>query len=67
MLKLCKQCGNLKEESDFPIHSKGKLRAICKECYNKNQTLSRNKEKSREKSKLYYKAHKSEVIKRTKE
>ena len=67
MLKLCKQCGNLKEESDFPIHSKGKLRAICKECYNKNQTLSRNKEKSREKSKLYYQAHKSEVIKRTKE
>lgn len=45
MLRVCKQCGKFKEESDFPIHSKGKLRAICKECYNKNQTLSRDKKK----------------------
>lgn len=67
MFRVCKQCGKFKEESDFPMHSKGKLRAICKECYNRNQTFSRDNKKNNERNKLYYQSHKSEIIERTKE
>lgn len=30
MLKLCKVCGEYKEESEFPVHSHGRLRSTCK-------------------------------------
>lgn len=35
MLKLCKVCGQYKEESEFPKHSPGRLRSTCKECWNR--------------------------------
>lgn len=34
MLKLCKVCGEYKEESEFPVHSHGRLRSTCKMCWN---------------------------------
>lgn len=46
MLKLCKVCGQYKEESEFPKHSPGRLRSTCKECWNrrnKEQVLARTK------------------------
>lgn len=39
MLKLCKVCGEYKEESEFPVHSHGRLRSTCKMCWNqRNRT-----------------------------
>ena len=42
MLKLCKVCGQFKKESEFPIHSAGRLRSTCKECWNKKNRERRN-------------------------
>lgn len=38
MLKLCKVCGEYKEESEFPVHSHGRLRSTCKMCWNQRFT-----------------------------
>lgn len=69
MLKLCKVCGEYKEESEFPIHSHGKLRSMCKVCWNQRNRTKRaeNADKYRERFRLYYQANKAKVIERTKE
>ena len=66
MLKLCKVCGQFKEESEFPMHSAGRLRSTCKECWNKKNRERRNPEKERERGHRYYLEHKQQVIERTK-
>lgn len=66
MLKLCKVCGQFKEESEFPIHSAGRLRSTCKECWNKKNRERRNPEKEKERWHKYYLEHKQQVIERTK-
>lgn len=69
MLKLCKVCGEYKEESEFPVHSHGRLRSTCKVCWNQRNRTKRaeNADKYREKNRLYYQANKAQVIERTKE
>lgn len=54
MLKLCKVCGQFKEESEFPIHSADRLRSTCKECWNKKNRERRNPEKEKERWHKYY-------------
>lgn len=66
MLKLCKVCGQYKEESEFPKHSPGRLRSTCKECWNKINREKRDPEKERERGHQYYLEHKEQVIARTK-
>ena len=66
MLKLCKVCGQFKKESEFPIHSAGRLRSTCKECWNKKNRERRNPEKEKERWHKYYLEHKQQVIERTK-
>ncbi len=67
-MKVCKVCKQIKSENDFPIHSAGRLRSTCKECYNKTQEKFRiaNVENLREKGKTYYKLNREKVISRTK-
>lgn len=67
MLKICKVCGQYKEESEFPIHSAGRLRSTCKECWNKQNREKRNPEKERQRGKEYYQKNKARVIERTKQ
>lgn len=62
MLKICKVCGQYKEESEFPIHSAGRLRSTCKECWNKQNREKRNPEKERKRDK-----EERNIIKRTKQ
>lgn len=68
MLKVCKVCGELKEESEFPIHSEGRLRSTCKDCWNTRNRTKRaeNADKYRERSRKYYEQNKEKVIERTK-
>ena len=63
MIKLCKVCGQYKEESEFPIHSAGRLRSTCKECWKEKN--KEDPEKHRERSRRYYQEHKKEIIERT--
>ena len=38
---------------EFPIHSAGRLRSTCKECWNKQNREKRNPEKERQRGKEY--------------
>ena len=68
MLRTCKVCGKVKDETEFPIHSEGRRRSTCKECWNvRNRSLrAQNADKYRERWKNYYQEHKEEVMARTK-
>lgn len=67
MLKVCKVCGEYKEESEFPVHSHGKLRSTCKVCWNQRNRTKRaeNADKYRERFRLYYQANRAKVLERT--
>lgn len=71
MFKLCKVCGLYKEETDFPIHSHGRLRSTCKKCWNeknKNRVKTEEeKEKERKTKSEYYYNHKDQILSRTKQ
>lgn len=63
MLRVCKKCGKAKEESEFPLYSKGRLRGTCKVCY--YSTHKEDSEKHKERNRLYYLKNREKVIART--
>ena len=67
MKKVCKACLEFKEESEFPIHSQGKLRAQCNICWkNRLRALRGEKaDKHRERGRQYYQKNKQTILEKT--